>query len=132
MKSRYDKILCLITALFILVSGMCLEIPQADFLLACIDNSPSSSYFSSPESTLFQYELSSRETVGVRCETFVETTAKRPSLRTIFRFSLILFLAELVLLKTSNLQLAAETACAPETHYCTALLNYIHRQDGKK
>lgn len=132
MKSRNNKILCLITALFILVSGMCTEIPQADSLFACIDKNPSTSYFSSPEGTLFQYELSSRETIGIRCETFVETTVKRPSLRTIFRFSLILLLAEVSLLKTSNLQLAAETACAPETHYCTALLNYIHRQDGKK
>ena len=132
MKSRYNKILCLITALFILVSGMCMEIPQADSFFACIDNSPSTSYLSSPEGALSRYELSSRETIGVRSEAFVETTAKRPVLRTTFRGPLTLYLAELFLLKTSNIQLTVETSCAPKTHYFTELLNYIHKQDGKK
>lgn len=132
MKRRYDKILCIITAWFILLSGMCLEVPQADSLFACIDNSSSTSYMSSPEGTLSQYELSSRETIGVRGTAFISSISRRPILRTTLRISLIMFWAEIFLLKTSNLQRAAETVCAPETHYFTALLNYIHRQDGKK
>ncbi len=124
--------LCLITALFILVSGMCLEIPRADSLFVCLDNNAAASYLSSPEGILSQYELSSRETIGVRTTAFIESTAKRPNLRTILRFSMMLLWAEEILLKASNLQLAVETTCAPETYYFTALLNYIHRQDGKK
>lgn len=132
MKRRYDKILCIITAWFILLSGMCLEIPQADSLFACIDNNSSTSYISSPEGTLSQYKLSSRETTGVRDTAFISSISRRPVLRTALRFSLIMFWAERFLLRTSNLQRAVETVCAPKTHYFTALLYYIHRQDGKK
>ena len=131
MKRRYDKILCVITAMFILLSGMCLEIPQADSLFACLDDSSVTSYLSSPEGTLSQYELSSRETTGVRSTSFISNESKRPILRNTLRFFVILFLAEIFLRKASDLQRAVETVCSPETHYFTALLNYIHRQDGK-
>lgn len=132
MKMRYNKMLCVIIAMFILVSGMCLEIPQADSFFACMDDSPTTSCISESKGIHSQYQLSSRETIGVRSTAFISSTSKRPVLRTVLRVSVIMFLAEIFLLKASNLQRVAETAQAPETHYVTALLNYIHRQDGKK
>lgn len=132
MKRRYDRMICIIIALFILVSGMCPEIPQADSHFACLDNSSGTSYISSPKGTLSQYELSSRETIGIRSTAFISDSSRKQDLRMTLRVSLILFLAEAFLLKLSNPQRAAETVCAPETHFFTALLNYIHQQDGKK
>ena len=132
MKRRYDKMICVIIALFVLLSGMCLEIPQADSLFARMEKSYDSTYICASKGTLSQYELSSRETTGIRSTAFISDSSRKQDLRMTLRVSLILFLAEVFLLKLSNPQRAAETVCASETHFFTALLNYIHRQDGKK
>ena len=132
MKRRYGKLICIFIALFILISGMCQEIPQADSLFACLDNSSSTSYISSPKGTLSQYELSSKETIGIRSTAFISDSSRKTDLRMTLRVSLVLFLAEDFLLKLSIPQRAAETVCVSETHFFTAILNYLHRQDGKK
>ena len=132
MKRRYGKLICIFIALFILISGMCQEIPQADSLFACLDNSSSTSYISSPKGTLSQYELSSKETIGIRSTAFISDSSRKTDLRMTLRVSLVLFLAEDFLLKISIPQRAAETVCVSETHFFTAILNYLHRQDGKK
>ena len=132
MKSLHNKIICLTMALFILLSGMCLEIPKADSLFACINKSESTSYVSSPGGTLENHELSGSEYGMVQHIAFISSAPKKTALRVIVRNVVILFWAELFSLRASNLQKAVETVCAPETHYFTALLNYIHKQDGKK
>lgn len=132
MKRRYGKLICIFIALFILISGMCQEIPQADSLFACLDNSSSTSYINSPKGTLSQYELSSKETIGIRSTAFISDSSRKTDLRMTLRVSLVLFLAEDFLLKISIPQRAAETVCVSETHFFTAILNYLHRQDGKK
>lgn len=113
MKRRYDRMICIIIALFILVSGMCPEIPQADSHFVCLDNSSGTSYIISPNGTLSQYELSSRETIGIRSTAFISDSSRKQDLRMTLRVSLILFLVEAFLLKISNPQRAAETVCAP-------------------
>lgn len=132
MKRQYNKLVCVIIALFILISGMCLEVPQADSFFACVDNNSITSCISSSRGSFSQYEISSRETTGVHSETFVSNISRRPILRAIVRVSSILSLAEIFLLKTSDIQSVFDAVCVFETHYFTALLNYIHRQDGKK
>lgn len=132
MKIRYNKILCVIIALFIMVSGMCPEIPQAGSFFTCLDNSSTTSFTEGDANPLSQYQLSGRENLGFRNAAFISGTVKRPVPRMVLRISLLLYLAESLLVRLSNLQRTVETAQAPETHYATALLNYIHRQDGKK
>ncbi len=132
MRSKYDKVICYFIVTFIMFSGICLEQPTADSLFACVDNISSTSYISSPEGELSRCELSTTEMLGIRDTVFVASRTKRSSIRVLLRLSLLLFLAEVILARVSSIQAAVETTGAPETHYFTALLNYIHRQDGKK
>lgn len=132
MKIQYKRMICAIIAMFILVSGMCLEIPQADSLLVRAEHSMTSAYICSNKGNLSQYELSSRETLGVRSMVYISEISRRPVLRTILKFSTFLFSVEYILQKISNLQKSIETVTAPETRYATELLSYIHQQDGKK
>ena len=132
MKIRYKKLLCAILAMFIFVSGMCLEIPQAGSLFVCAERGVTSSYICSPKGNLSQYELSSRETLGARSMVYISEMSRKPILRTFLRPSLFLFSVEFILQKISNLQKCIETVNAPETRYATELLYYIHQQDGEK
>lgn len=132
MKRRYNRLLCVIITLFILASGMCLEIPRADSFFGCINNGFTTSYITSSKGMLSRYEISSRETIGIRDTAFISSISRKTDLRTTLRGAWVLSLVEVCLLKLSNLQMVTEIACASETHFFTTLLNYLHNQDGKK
>lgn len=132
MKGKYNHVLCFIAAMVILFSGMCVEPADADSFLACADDLSSTSFLSSQKGLVSRYELSTREMSGTHEAAFITSSIKRPAVRNIIRQSLILLLAEALPAKLSNLRIAVETIYASETHYVAALLNYIHRQDGKK
>ena len=132
MNTRYNKILCVIIAMFIFVSGMCLEIPRADSSFVYNNSYFAASSAGSSVKPISQYEISGRENLGFRNAAIISSTPKRPVLRTVLRIPFLFYLVESVLLRTSDLQRAVETIQSPETHYATALLYYIHQQDGKK
>lgn len=132
MKRGYDRLIFCIIALFILLSGICLEQPSADSLFACSDSVSSASYIDTLGKAMRDYELSATEVFGARSSTFVSAGVRRPVIRLLYRLSFILFLADILLLKMSNPRDEVETRRAPETHYFTALLHYILKQDGKK
>lgn len=132
MKREYSRLIYCIIALFILLSGICLEQPSADSLFACADNTSSTSYIDSTGRAIRDYELSTTEMLGARTTSFVSAGVRRPVIRLLYRLSFILFLADILLLKMSNPRDEVETRRAPETHYFTALLHYILKQDGKK
>lgn len=132
MKREYSRLIYCIIALFILLSGICLEQPSADSLFACADNTSATSYIDSTGRAIRDYELSATEMLGARTTSFVVAGVRRPVIRLFYRLSFMLFLADILLLKISNPQVEVETRFAPETYYFTALLYYILRQDGKK
>ncbi len=132
MKRGYERIIFCIIAVFILLSGICLEQPSADSLFACADPVSSTSYIDTIRMPMRDYELSATEVFGVRNISFVSTGPRRPVARLLYRLSFMLFLAGVILLKMSNPRAEVETRCAPETYYFTALLHYILGQDGKK
>lgn len=132
MKCRNDRLIWCIIAIFILFSGMCVELPQAGSLLGCIENHTDVSCIVSPKGALSYYELSSMELLESQNTSFIVDIEKRPVIRTFYRVCLTLCLAGILLFRLSDLEMATETVCAPKTHYFDVLLNYIHSQDGKK
>ena len=132
MKCRNDRLICCIIAIFILFSGMCVELPQAGSFLGYMENRAETSDIVSLKGSLSCYELSSMELLGNRNTSAIVDIEKRPLIRAFYRVSLLLCLTGLFLFRMSDLEAATEMVCAPKTHYVDVLLKYIHSQDGKK
>lgn len=134
MERKYNRLYCIVIAMFILISGICLEQPKADSFFAYADHISVASLDRSSGRELSRYELTSAETLGVRDTAFVAGSMRRPSVRGMHRnrIAILILAAGVFCLKLSNLRTAVETAGAPETQYTTALLKYIREQDGKK
>lgn len=132
MRRQYSGIICLIIALLIALSGMCVEIPQADSFFACFDENPVNSCLIAPEGELSQYKLSSRETIGIQDIAFVARMFKRQTERNIFCQQAPILVSTTDCMRTSDLQRTIETVHAPATYYSVMLLHYIQMQDGQK
>ncbi len=132
VKIRRERGICCILAILVLFSGMCLEYIKTDSLFASVKHMTSSSCISSYNGEETYCEYSTAEMSGVRNVAHVTNGMRRYSERNVIRLSLLLILASIILPKVSNMQVAVETASAPETRYITALLHYIRNQDGKK
>lgn len=132
MSCRNNRLIWCFIAIFILISGMCVEQPQAGSLLCYMENHSDATSIVSSKGTLACYELSSMELLGNKNTSFIAGIEKRPIMRTFYRATLLLCLIGILLFRLSNLEAATETVYAPKTHYFDVLLNYIHSQDGKK
>lgn len=134
MERKYNRLYCIIIAMFILISGICLDHPKADSFLVYADHVFTASLDSSSGRELSRYELTSAETLGVRDAAFVAGSMRRLSVRGMHRnrIAILIWATGVFCLKLSNLCTAVETVGAPETQYTAALLKYIREQDGKK
>lgn len=59
MSCRNNRLIWCFIAIFILISGMCVEQPQAGSLLCCMENHSDATRIVSSKGTLACYELSS-------------------------------------------------------------------------
>lgn len=134
MKTKYNYLICYILAVFMLLSGMCLENTQADFSFALTKTAQPTSTIGSLSKEILCNESCTIEMLGIRSTSYALNAARRTNYRTDIRVraSVILFCVDKFTQNFSNFHVAVNALQFPELYGKTAVLNYIHNQDGKK
>lgn len=132
MKLRYQKFICVIMAICMMFSGMCLNNTKADSLFERVAESTTTSYIDSLKQEGLNNESCTIEMLGVRNTVNILGTIKRSVEKWEGRTSLVLLCMEEMTSQLSNYHIATITMQFLEGHGRTVVLEYIHNQDGKK
>ena len=134
MKTKYNYIICYILAVFMLLSGMCLESVEADSSFALQTAVQTTASIGSSNHEILCNESCTIEMLGIRGTSYAVSVAKRSNHRTDIRFraSILLLCVEKCAQNFSNFHIAANAIQFPELYAKAVVLNFIHNQDGKK
>ncbi len=134
MKTKYNRIICYILAVFMLLTGMCLENAEADSLFVYHETAKTTSMISSYEKEFLCNQSCTTEMLGIRSNSYSLSAAQRSNYRTDIRYraAVIVFCVEKFAQNLSNFRIAANAIQFPELYGKAVVLHYIHSQDGKK
>lgn len=133
MRNKRKGIVCVIIAFFMLFSGMCLENVQTDSSFACAAARNITSYMTSQDMEIVKSEAYTTESINVRNTSYVQQRGNRSSQsRRVMKGSMEFLHINQESQIVSNFYTAADMVQLPELYSKTAVLNYIHNQDGKK
>ncbi len=134
MKTKYNAIICYILAVVMLLSGMCLENVEADSSFALTQTAQTASMIRSLDYEVLCNESCTIKMLGIRDTVYALNASRRTNYRTDIRVraSVILFCVDKYTQNFSSFHAAVNAIQFPELYSKTAVLNYIHNQDGKK
>ncbi len=132
MQISYRRIICLILAVLMLFSGICLDGNKADTVFASSPVGSSGSIIDSLEDEIIENQSCTIEMLGVRNASNIVKALRRSSLKIDVKMSVILFCAGLFAQNLSILYAVNDTTSLPDLYYKTAVLSYIQSIDGKK
>lgn len=134
MKTKYNQLICFILALFMLLTGMCLENVEADSYLAFYETAQTSAVIGSWDKEILCNESCTIEMLGIRSASYSFSAARRSNYRMDIRYRAVIisFCVEKFTQNLSNFYMAANAVQFPELYGKAVVLHYIHNQDGKK
>ena len=134
MKTKYNQIISYILAVFMLLSGMCLENAEADSLFVSYETAQMASTIGSLEKEILCNESCTIEMLGIRSTSYALNAVRRSNYRMDVRYraAIALFCVEKFAQNLSNFHIAVNAIQFPELYGKAVVLHYIHSQDGKK
>ncbi len=129
-KTRNQKWVCLILAVIVMISGICLERVPANALFSCTKNSA----ITRIEDSCKDLEVYRTESINQREVLSSLRLARREVRRNQVRAAVVLSIssADILLRNFQSKQIVGEDRLYYETLCSLAILTYIHNQDGEK
>ena len=133
VSAKYNKIICYMIALFMIVSGICVDVDYVDSLFAYASSGcVTESVLSSIQDDYLSAETEAQEIRAIQESSNVYATIRSGSRRTDTKISIDLMIASLCLQNLFYFQKTAEAYEFQETLHQAVILSYIHEQDGMK
>lgn len=132
MKASYKKLICCIFTVFILASGLSLDNVYADALNDCKIINQTISYIQSFEQGSIEDEEFKIETLETCDSEYVVNIIRRSTTRIEDRNINLVWVSGILSQDISKCHIVSETVNIKKLYKNTPILNYIHKQDGKK
>ena len=132
MNRTYQKVISAILAIFLLVSGMCLENTKADsYNLSSVSKQEAS--LSNSLSVEYDYVQScAEEILGRQNISNIIGSVRNSNLKKDSKYSLVFLVVNEFVHSLIHFNMTEHTIASPEKHCENVILSYIHNQDGKK
>lgn len=130
MKSKRSSLVWILLSFIILLTGMCLEIERTDsFLVTCQTMTETDSIAEVKNDSLYFGNCTSKLITGLR--NVFQKSRRGQGKISLKNYAEFLWMKE-ILQMLSYVCIAALAVCQPTEHSKTAILEFIHNQDGEK
>lgn len=132
MNRTYQKVISAILAIFLLVSGMCLENTKADsYNLSSVSKQEAS--LSDSLGVEYGYVQScAEEILGQQNISNIIGSVRNSNLKKDSKYSFVFLVVNESVHSLIHFNMTEHTIVSPEKHCENVILSYIHNQDGKK
>lgn len=133
MRQIQTRIICSILAIILTFTGMCMDAKQADSFLeySTLENQNKVALLSYDDTITYEAVCTQRM-LGISELSFINYTSEHNNIRAKIRTSLITLIVSIGILRSTSLHMAEQIMCFSKPCLKAIILNYIHKQDGKK
>lgn len=116
-----------------ILSGMCFDCPKADSFFSYVDSRENQNIYRLSKSVLVNQDLCTEDLIGERTSGSTYTQESRSGSKLNSKLRIVLSLLEIPPENPAYIAEAAGVNVVSNTTYSSlAVIDYIHRQDGKK
>lgn len=134
MRQIINNHICCMIIITMFITGMCMDSKQAYAFFAdsTLENQPCTYFIQSHDDTIIAHSACTQRMLGISEFSFINHNVSHAHIRAKVRTSLISVVANLCMIRFVILNRAKENTFISKVCMKARVLNYIHKQDGKK